>query len=56
MVVREGEAHELPEGGWVEVEALHCAQAVAVVGQRASFWQWLAARLGRWVQRPVLGC
>lgn len=59
VLLGEGEAHELPGGGWVEMEALHTAQVLAVVGERVSAWQWLVGHLGRWVgraRRPVLGC
>lgn len=59
LVLGEGETHELPEGGWVEIEALNTAQVVAVVGERVSAWPWLVDRVGRLVGRAgrrVLEC
>lgn len=47
VMLEEGEEHGLPEVGSVEMEALHTAQVVAVVGERVSAWQWLVGRLGR---------
>ena len=51
VMLGEGEMHGLPEGEWVEMEALHTAQVVAVARERVPAWQWLVGRPGRWVGR-----